>query len=73
MQPINSKEQLLGKAGTDQKGRVARVLLARAAQAREWANSLLEGVENFDSELAQAINAQPWFENCLHTVCPSSI
>ena len=61
-----SKEQLLGKAGTEQKGRVARVLLVHAVQAREWANSLLEGMENFDSELAQAINAQPWFENRAH-------
>ena len=43
------KEQLLGKGGTEPQGKVARVLLAHAVQAREWANSLLEGMECFDS------------------------
>jgi hypothetical protein len=67
------KEQLLGKGGTEPQGKVARVLLAHAVQAREWANPLLEGMECFDSELAQAINTQLWFEHCLHTNCPSSM
>ena len=67
------KEQLLGKGGTERQGKVAGVLLAHAVQAREWANSLLEGMVCFDSELVQAINTQLWFEHCLLTICPSSM
>jgi hypothetical protein len=39
-----------------EKGRVAMATVSHANQAREWANSLLDGCDGFDPETAQAIS-----------------
>ena len=49
----NVKDQLLGMGGMKEKNQVALKLLSKASQAREWANSLLDG-NDFDPEIAKA-------------------
>lgn len=56
---LSVKEQLLGAIDKNgKKGTVAMDILTHASQAREWANSLLDGCDSFDPEVVQAISEQ---------------
>lgn len=59
------QDQLLGKCGQKmEKGRVAMATVSHANQAREWANSLLDGCDGFDPETAQAISEKSSAQTC---------